>query len=89
MEELVTILQSYWKVYSMTLTDDNDGKEHGGVNIKKHCYTPPFWAHILKIISKLLLTINASVGCFVYCIMSPQFREEISKKIQILFNLRR
>ena len=73
----------------MTLNDDNGGREQGGINIKKHCYTPPFWAHILKIISKLLLTINASVGCIVYCIMSPQFREEISKKLQILLNLRR
>ena len=77
----MAIIQSYWKVYSITHTD---GDESVAEKTEKQCYAPPFWAHILKMISKLLLTINASVGCFVYCVMCPVFREEISKKFRKL-----
>ena len=84
MEELVAIIQSYWKVYSLDLLRNEKDGNHETTKIEKYCYAPPFWAHIFKIVSKLLLTINASVGCFVYCIMCPVFREEISKKLKIL-----
>ena len=72
MEELAVIAPSYSK---QVMNEMNMGQYE-----QQLCYSPPFWAHILGIISKLLLTLNASACCFVYCIMSPMFRDEMSKK---------
>ena len=41
------------------------------------CYDPPFWALILKFVSSFSLTLNASLGFFIYCLTSKQFRLEI------------
>ena len=41
------------------------------------CYDPPFWAMILKFVSTFSLTLNASLGFFIYCLTSKQFRLEI------------
>lgn len=73
MEELAVIAPSYSRKIA------NERNEE--MNDQQLCYSPPFWAHILGIISKFLLTVNASVCCFVYCVMSPTFREEISKAL--------
>ena len=80
MEELSVIAPSYWNSFkfdSEQIINENNEEQ----NKQQLCpYSPPFWAHILGIISKFLLTLNASVCCFVYCVMSPAFRDEISKK---------
>ena len=39
-----------------------------------NCVAIPFWVLILNRISQLLLTVNASVGSVIYCIMSRDFR---------------
>ena len=74
LEELVAIAPTYWSSFTKTNTSD-DEKE-------PLCYSPPFWAHILRIISKFHLTLNASMCCFVYCLMCSNFRKEVSKQFK-------
>ena len=85
MEELSVIAPSYWNSFKFhseqDMTESNEEQ-----NEQQLCYSPSFWAHILGIISKFLLTLNASVCCFVYCVMSPTFRDEISKKFANLIS---
>ena len=41
---------------------------------EQNCVAIPFWVLILNRISQFLLTLNASVGSLIYCIMSKDFR---------------
>ena len=73
LEEFVVIAPSYWdkckSIFNNELKDE--------APMLPLCYSPPFWAHILQSISKFLLTLNASAGCFVYCAMCQTFRTEL------------
>ena len=44
---------------------------------EKNCTLMPFWILILNRTSQLLLTVNASLGPVVYCVMSIDFRHEL------------
>ena len=77
MEELSAIAPSYWKSLNPISKDDSSEQEFRTFDAIK-CYSAPLWAHILRSISKLLLTLNASVGCFVYCMICSRFRNEMS-----------
>ena len=77
MEELSAITPSYWNSYN-PISKGNSSEEAIKTFDAISCYSAPFWAHILNSISKLLLTFNASVGCFVYCMICSRFREEMS-----------
>eukprot|EP00095_Tigriopus_kingsejongensis_P004803 maker-scaffold182_size278544-snap-gene-0.12 protein:Tk04803 transcript:maker-scaffold182_size278544-snap-gene-0.12-mRNA-1 annotation:"fmrfamide receptor" len=46
------------------------------------CVAIPFWALIINRVSQLLLTVNASLGSFVYCVMSMEFRMEVIGSIK-------
>ena len=81
-EEFGVMSLSYYKLlYSETQDDDINERQQ----IEKPCFKANFWAYILKTISKLLLTIHASSCCFVYCVMCPIFRDEITKKFKAIF----
>ena len=75
LEELTIIAPSYWRKYNLFNPDATEMKNEE--EKQKLCYSPPFWAHILGSISKFLLTCNASVCCFVYCVICPTFRTEL------------
>ena len=77
MEELSAIAPSYWKSLNPISKEDSPDQASKTFDAIK-CYSAPFWAHILRSISKLLLTLNASVGCFVYCMICSRFRHEMS-----------
>ena len=77
MEELSAIAPSYWKSLN-PISKDNSPEQAFETFDAIKCYSAPFWAHILRSISKLLLTLNASVGCFVYCMICSRFRYEMS-----------
>ena len=85
LEEFVVIAPSYWRNYKHLFHGLQYKEEH----VLPLCYSPPFWAHILGSISKLLLTLNASVCCFVYCIMCQTFRAELSNQCQNVINFLR
>ena len=70
-EEFVVIAPSYWNAYKNIF--DHEIQTDSPLS-KPLCYSPPFWARILHSISKLLLTLNASSGCLVYCAMCKIFR---------------
>ena len=53
-EELGAMALNYYKLLKIE-DDDPNGQ------VFKPCFQANFWAHILKIISKLLLTLNASL----------------------------
>ena len=36
------------------------------------CYSAPYWSYFVNIISQFLLTINASVGSIIYCVVCLQ-----------------
>ena len=76
LEEFVVIAPSYWNKY---ITIFNHPTEIASPSSKQLCYSPPFWARILHSISKLLLTLNASSGCLVYCAMCKIFRTALTK----------
>ena len=78
LEEFVVIAPSYWDKYKPIFNN----KFKDSSPILPLCYSPPFWAHILQSVSKLLLTLNASAGSFVYCAMCQNFRSELSKTCQ-------
>ena len=79
LEEFVVIAPSYWNKY---ITIFNHPTETASPSSKQLCYSPPFWARILHSISKLLLTLNASSGCLVYCAMCKIFRTALTKACQ-------
>ena len=78
--ELVSIAPFYWN--SLFSVDDHEKKIHSEAD--KWCYSTPLWAHILRSISNLLLTLNASVCCFVYCVVCRTFRMAMSHKLHDL-----
>ena len=43
------------------------------------CFDPPLWAMMMKYFSNFLLTLNASIGFFVYCLTSEEFRSDTKK----------
>ncbi|TRY73828.1 hypothetical protein TCAL_01922, partial [Tigriopus californicus] len=49
-----------------------------------HCVAIPFWVLIINRVSQLFLTINASLGAFVYCVMSIEFRIEVIHQIKCI-----
>ena len=76
LEEFVVIAPSYWNKY---ITIFSHPTEIESPSTNQLCYSPPFWARILHSISKLLLTLNASSGCLVYCAMCKIFRTSLTK----------
>ena len=80
MEELVSILPLYWKSYFSNSQTNMINEEKGG----SWCYSPPFWALVLGSMNKFLLTLNASVCCFVYCVICRTFRAGVSNKFKDL-----
>ena len=77
-EELLAILPTYYRVMFK-----------GEMRIQKEsnpCYSPPFWAHIILSIAKLFLTMNASAGCFLYCLMCQAFRAKLSNQFHRAVN---
>ena len=81
-EEFVAIAPSYWSNYQHRFNVQTAKPTENEIQMAPLCYSHPFWATILRSISKLLLTLNASVCCFVYCAMCKTFRIELSSKIQ-------
>ena len=83
LEEFAVIAPSYWAkykpVFNRQLKDD--------APILPLCYSPPFWAHILQSVSKFLLTLNASAGCFIYCVLCKGFRKELSHTCQYFISV--
>ena len=82
LEEFVVIAPSYWDKYKSIFNSQLKDE----APMLPLCYSPPFWAHILQSISKFLLTLNASSGCFVYCVMCQAFRTELSNTCQNFIN---
>ena len=74
LEEFFVIAPSYWNKYKPIF----NGPLEDEAPILPLCYSPPFWAHILQSVSKLLLTLNASAGSFIYCVLCRAFRAELS-----------
>ena len=79
LEEFVSIAPFYWKKYTSTAGNEQSDIK-GKDSCSSWCYSPPFWAHILESISKFLLILNASVCCFVYCVICRTFRSELTAK---------
>ena len=85
LEELAVIAPSYWKKYNFFYPHEMGTKnEEQNLPI---CYSPPFWVHVLGSISKFLLTLNASVCFFVYCVICRSFRSTLSKRLRKLITL--
>ena len=84
LEDLVVIAPSYWSKYNFFYTQEM-GIKNEEQNLPL-CYSPPFWAHILGSISKFLLTLNASVCCFAYCVICRIFRSELSNRLHNLIS---
>ena len=73
-EELLAILPTYYRsMYKVQMRMETETNP---------CYYPPFWAQILLSIAKLFLTLNASAGCFLYCLMCQTFRVKLSNKFR-------
>ena len=80
LEELVSIAPFYWNsLFSVDIPEKNNHYEGD-----KWCYSTPIWAHILRSVSNLLLTLNASVCCFVYCVVCRTFRMAMSHNLHDL-----
>ena len=84
LEEFVVIAPSYWEKYKSMFDNSRIPSE---TSMKPLCYSPPFWARILHSISKLLLTLNASAGCLVYCAMCKIFRTELKNACHKVMSL--
>ena len=80
LEELVSIAPFYWN--SLFSVDNSEKNIH--YEGDKWCYSTPIWAHILRSVSNLLLTLNASVCCFVYCVVCRTFRMAMSHNLHDL-----
>ena len=74
-EEFTALVPPYWQNYKHILSSTRNE-----TTVVPFCYSPPFWADVLGSISKLLLTLNASMCTFMYCAMCQIFRNEISTK---------
>ena len=48
----------------------------------RNCNLNPFWALIMNHCSQVLLCVNASMGFLVYCIMSSDFRKELTQRFE-------
>ena len=48
---------------------------------KHRCNVHPFWALVTAHCSELAICLNASAGFIVYCVMSPDFRREMSARL--------
>ena len=92
-EELSIVAPSYWQRYNFFGVNGTEANNTERVNAtetnnneqnENFCYSPPFWAHVLRSISRFLLTLNASVCCFVYCIICRVFRSELQNRIQTI-----
>ena len=81
LEELVVVAPLYWKNYKFIF--DKSLQDADNDRVVPLCYSPPFWAHILGSISHFLQILNASICCFVYCIISPTFRQEFMAKLTV------
>jgi hypothetical protein len=46
------------------------------------CFDPPVWSVILNHVSSFLMTLNASLGFFIYCLICKQFRKELKRKLR-------
>ena len=80
-QEFAVIAPSYWSHYNNLFFNGSPATSKETMSALPLCYSPPFWAHILGIVSNLFLTLNASICCFVYCVMCRIFRNELSKKL--------
>ena len=89
LEELVVIAPSYWRNYKYLITQQMEGMNELEVPNIPMCYSPPFWAHILGSISKFLLTLNASVCLFIYCVMGQIFRSKMYHQIHCVLSFLR
>jgi hypothetical protein len=49
---------------------------------ESHCFHPPLWAYILRQVSSLLMTLDASSGFLIYCVACKQFRKELKSLFQ-------
>ena len=86
LQELAVIAPSYWRNYNEFLMNSSTSPKGEAISALPLCYSPPFWAHILGSISKIFLTLNASIGCFVYCVMCQIFRKEMSIMLHNVIN---
>ena len=84
LQEFVVVAPSYWNNYNKFIFNGSLTTKNESVTTLPLCYSPPFWAHILGSVSKLFLTLNASICCLVYCVMCQIFRNEMSKKLHIV-----
>ena len=77
LEEFHFMIVSYWDKYNFF---NIENIAHNNDKTATICYSPPFWSRIVKHISHLLLTTNASVCSIVYCVMCSRFRSELLKR---------
>ena len=46
------------------------------------CYDPPLWSVVLTSVSSFLMTLNASFGFAIYCLMCNRFRSELRRRLR-------
>ena len=80
LEQLVSLVPFYWN--NLFSSDDPEENEH--FEGDKWCYATPIWALILRSFSDLLLTLNASVCCFIYCVVCRTLRITIFNRMHDL-----
>ena len=78
-EEFYFMIISYWDSYNFF---DIHKAVNSNDDLPKVCYSPPYWSYIVKHVSDLLLTLNASVCSIVYCVICKTFRAELSKRFK-------
>ena len=50
-------------------------------NVDNACYRLPDWVMLTATLSLLLMTMNSSVNCFVYCVVNSTFRAELLARL--------
>ncbi len=73
------MFKSYYLAYLDSLTSDSSGE----VDMTQvNCFTPQYWFAIVTVVSSLTMTLNASIGVFIYCVMCKNFRAELLRHLR-------
>jgi hypothetical protein len=69
----------YWAVFDSLAR----GNSIADIDMSQvNCFSPQCWFVIVSMVSSLLMTFNASIGVFIYCVMCRNFREELLRHMR-------
>ena len=75
------MFKSYYLAYFDSLTNNSSADiDMSQVN----CFTPQYWFATVTVVSSLTMTLNASIGVFIYCVMCKNFRAELLRHLRFL-----